>query len=52
MLFIQKNAEASVRQMLIELSLSRGLNSVATIHTEDVMDDGSTIRLALTIDRD
>ena len=52
MLFIQKNAEASVRQMLIELSLSRGLNSVATIRTEDVMDDGSTIRLALTIDRD
>jgi len=34
------------------LSLSQGLDPVATIHAEDLMDDGSTIRLALTIDRD
>ena len=38
--------------MLRELSLKRGLDPVETIHTEDRMDDGSTIRLALTIDRD
>ena len=38
--------------MLRELSLSQGLDPIATIHTEDLMDDGSTIRLDLTIDRD
>lgn len=38
--------------MLRELSLSRGMNPVDTVHAEDLMDDGSTIRLALTIDRD
>lgn len=37
--------------MLVSLSLSQGLSPFATIHTEDMMDDGSTIRLALTIDR-
>ena len=52
MIFIQRNAESSVKQMLRELSLKQGLDSVATIHTEDLMDDGSTIRLALTIDRE
>ena len=38
--------------MLTDLSLSRGLSPVDTIYTEDLMDDGSTIRLALTIDRE
>ena len=38
--------------MLRELSLKQGLDPIATIHTEDLMDDGSTIRLDLTIDRD
>ena len=52
MVFIQRNAESSVRQMLRELSLSRGLDSIATVYTEDLMDDGSTIRLALTINRE
>ena len=52
MVFIQRNAESSVRQMLRELSLSRGLDSIATVFTEDLMDDGSTIRLALTINRE
>ena len=51
MIYIQKNAESAVRTMLRELSLSQGLLEVDTLHTEDLMDDGSTIRLALTIDR-
>jgi 5-oxoprolinase (ATP-hydrolysing) len=38
--------------MLRELSLSQGLEPVATIYAEDLMDDGSTIRLAVTIDRE
>lgn len=52
MKFIQRNAETAVRQMLRELSLKNKMEPVATIETEDVMDDGSTIRLALTIDRE
>jgi len=51
MIYIQKNAESAVKTMLRELSLSQGLLEVDTLHTEDLMDDGSTIRLALTIDR-
>ena len=52
MLFIQRNAESSVRQMLKELSLQKKLPAVGTVLAEDLMDDGSTIRLALTINRD
>lgn len=37
--------------MLRELSLHHGLKEVDTVFAEDMMDDGSTIRLALTIDR-
>lgn len=51
MRFIQANAEQSVREMLRELSLSRGLKEVDTVKAVDRMDDGSAIRLALTIDR-
>ena len=51
MRFIQKNAESSVRDMLRELSLKNGLKEVDTVSAQDSMDDGSTIRLALTIDR-
>ena len=52
MLFIQRNAESSVRQMLKELSLQKKLPAIGTVLAEDLMDDGSTIRLALTINRD
>lgn len=41
-----------MKTMLRELSLSRGMNPVDTVRAEDLMDDGSTICLALTIDRD
>ena len=52
MLFIQRNAESWVRQMLKELSLQKKLPAIGTVLAEDLMDDGSTIRLALTINRD
>lgn len=38
--------------MLRELSLKNNMAAVETIQTVDVMDDGSTICLALTINRD
>ena len=41
-----------MRQMLKELSLSKKLPPIGTVLAEDLMDDGSTIRLALTINRD
>lgn len=37
--------------MLTELSHAHGLAEVDTIVAQDQMDDGSTIKLALTIDR-
>jgi 5-oxoprolinase (ATP-hydrolysing) len=37
--------------MLRELSLKHGLKEVDTVMAKDSMDDGSRIRLALTIDR-
>ena len=48
---IQDNAEQAVREMLTELSHSRGMQEVDTVRACDYMDDGSAIRLALTIDR-
>lgn len=49
--YIQKNAEQSVKEMLAELSLGKNLKEIDTIYAEDFMDDGSVIKLALTIDR-
>lgn len=43
MKFIQENAEKSVKLMLKELSLSRGLKEVDTLEAIDYMDDGSCI---------
>jgi 5-oxoprolinase (ATP-hydrolysing) len=37
--------------MLCEFSSSRGLAEVGTVTAEDQLDDGSTIKLAITIDR-
>ena len=51
MIYIQANAEQCVRQMLRELSLSQNLKEVDTVRANDFMDDGSEIKLALTIDR-
>ena len=41
-----------MRQMLRELSLQKKLPPVGKVFAEDLMDDGSTIRLELTINRD
>eukprot|EP00903_Cladosiphon_okamuranus_P015215 g14063.t1 len=48
---IQDNAEAAVRQMLVDFSLQMGLGQVGTVSAEDFMDDGTPIRLAITVDR-
>lgn len=46
--FIQKNAEKSVRNMLKEFAATHGTKSEAI----DFMDDGSPIKLSMTIDPD
>ncbi|CDW77531.1 5-oxoprolinase [Stylonychia lemnae] len=51
MINIQQNAESSVRQMLTQLSIQQGLKEIDTVHAIDYMDDGSMIKLSLTIDR-
>jgi len=52
MYHIQRAAEDAVREMLVEYSLKAGLPEVATLPpVEDFMDDGSPIRLSVTIDR-
>jgi len=47
----QENAEQAVREMLRRFSRERGLPEVGTVVAEDQMDDGTPIRLAVTIDR-
>jgi len=49
--FIQENAEMSVREMLKELSKKNGLEEVGSVEAVDYMDDGTPIKLKLTIDR-
>ena len=46
--FIQRNAEASVRQMLKDFAKTKG----STAHSVDYMDDGSKIELTITIDEE
>eukprot|EP00981_Chlorochromonas_danica_P003519 scaffold659_cov192-Ochromonas_danica.AAC.32 len=48
---IQTCAEQAVRQMLREFSLSLGLKEVDSVTAEDFLDDGSSIRLRIEIDR-
>lgn len=48
---IQMSAEEAVRDMLRELSHQRGLKEIDSVEAEDFMDDGTPIRLRLTIDR-
>lgn len=49
--FILAAAEAAVRAMLVRFAARAGLPpSGGTVHAEDRMDDGTRIRLALTID--
>jgi 5-oxoprolinase (ATP-hydrolysing) len=51
MTYIMDNAELSVRNMLYDFSISRCLPEVGVVFAEDKMDDGSSIKLAVTIDR-
>lgn len=51
MTYIQVNAEEAVREMLRDISSKRGLAEVDTLVAEDFLDDGSRIKLSLTIDR-
>ncbi|KAK9815723.1 hypothetical protein WJX72_008572 [[Myrmecia] bisecta] len=46
---IQANAEAAVRTMLVDFSHEQGLAEVDTVYAEDQMDDGTPIKLAVTI---
>ena len=49
--FIQKNAEEAVRSMLKLFSERIGLQDIDEVHSEDQMDDGTPIKLAVTINR-
>jgi 5-oxoprolinase (ATP-hydrolysing) len=51
MKFIQENAESSVREMLKELSKKNNMDEVDSVYSIDYMDDGTPIKLKLTIDR-
>ena len=48
---IQENAEQAVRSMLKDLSLRKGLAEIDSLEAEDHLDDGSPIRLTITINR-
>jgi 5-oxoprolinase (ATP-hydrolysing) len=51
MLYIRSNAEEAVRRMLCEFSLKNNMKEVLVIEEEEFMDDGTRIKLKLTIDR-
>lgn len=48
---IQVCAEQAVRAMLRDFSIERGLGEVGSVSAEDFLDDGTPIRLKVTIDR-
>ena len=50
-MMLQANAEQAVRELLRDFSTSQGLKEVDTVSAEEYMDDGTPIRLAVTIDR-
>lgn len=49
---IQTAASDAVRNLLRRVSIERGLAPIDVIRAEDFMDDGTAIRLAVTINRD
>jgi len=51
MAHVRDAAEQSVRSVLRAFSLARELPEVGTVRAEDQMDDGTPIRLAVTVDR-
>ena len=48
---VQDNAEQAVRDLLRDFNKDQGLKEVDTVWAEEQMDDGTPIRLAVTIDR-
>ena len=48
---LQDNVEQAVRDLLRDFSKDQGLKEVDTVWAEEQMDDGTPIRLAVTIDR-
>ncbi|GJL80061.1 MAG: 5-oxoprolinase [Nitrospinaceae bacterium] len=48
---LQENAEASVAQVLSDIGRTRNLAPIDTLTAEDHLDDGSLIRLKLTVDQ-
>ena len=48
---LQANAEQAVRELLIGFSKDQGLKNIDSVSTEERMDDGTPIRLSITIDR-
>ena len=48
---LQSNAEQAVRELLTGFSKDQGLKEIDTVSTEEHMDDGTPIRLSITIDR-
>eukprot|EP00002_Diphylleia_rotans_P021998 TRINITY_DN4298_c0_g1_i3.p1 TRINITY_DN4298_c0_g1~~TRINITY_DN4298_c0_g1_i3.p1 ORF type:complete len:1178 (+),score=228.16 TRINITY_DN4298_c0_g1_i3:265-3798(+) len=51
MMHVQNSAEAAVRNMLKEISIRQGLPEIGSLGAEDFMDDGTPIKLKVTIDR-
>ncbi|KAH3767251.1 oxoprolinase 1 [Pelomyxa schiedti] len=51
MYHVQHNAEQAVREVLTQLSLQERLDPVGSLVSEDFMDDGTPIRLRITINR-
>jgi len=51
MVFIQQNAELSVKKMLVEIAKQIQVNDseVVQVQAVDLMDDGSEMKLKLTI---
>eukprot|EP01083_Nonionella_stella_P043070 116238_1 len=52
MFHIQDNAERAVRDMLRKISDTHNLGRIGTLKAVDYMDDGTPLRLAITIDRE
>ena len=51
MVHIQNCAEQAVRNMLRDFSIKEKMNEVDTVVAEDFLDDGTCIKLSITIDR-
>ena len=48
---IQDNSEEAVRKLVVSWSLAHGMDEVDTFGAVDYLDDGSPIRVEITIDR-